>query len=438
MTGGARSSGGPRTERRPVTEFPPKATGAMGALTRQGGGRPAPAGEQAERPDAEGTQEATAQSAAQGRSAAPGLSDRQGQSETPGVTGAPEQAGPPEHPGPTGPAGAPEQSGVPEPAGIAEPVAQAAGSGPPAVPASPAVPAPSAAPESAAVTGSPASPGPAVVATPGSAAATAETPAPRRGPAGHERTALEALWRSYKETGDQRLREQLILHYSPLVKYVAGRVGVGLPSNVEQADFVSSGVFGLIDAIEKFDIDRAIKFETYAISRIRGAIIDELRALDWIPRSVRQKAKAVERTYATLEARLRRTPHEPEVAAEMGIAIEDLHAIFSQLSLANVVALDELLHPVGGDGDRLSLMDTLEDHGADNPVEVAEDRELRRLLAQAVNTLPEREKTVVTLYYYEGLTLAEIGQVLGVTESRVSQIHTKSVLQLRAKMSDIR
>ncbi|MFJ4191427.1 RNA polymerase sigma factor WhiG [Kitasatospora sp. NPDC089509] len=252
------------------------------------------------------------------------------------------------------------------------------------------------------------------------------------------RTALEELWRSYKETGEKRLREQLILHYSPLVKYVAGRVGVGLPSNVEQADFVSSGVFGLIDAIEKFDIDRAIKFETYAISRIRGAIIDELRALDWIPRSVRQKAKAVERTYATLEARLRRTPHEPEVAAEMGIAIEDLHAIFSQLSLANVVALDELLHPVGEGGDRLSLMDTLEDHGADDPVEVAEDRELRRLLAQAVNTLPEREKTVVTLYYYEGLTLAEIGQVLGVTESRVSQIHTKSVLQLRAKLSDIR
>lgn len=257
-------------------------------------------------------------------------------------------------------------------------------------------------------------------------------------PAAQGRTALEELWRSYKESGDARLREQLILHYSPLVKYVAGRVGVGLPANVEQADFVSSGVFGLIDAIEKFDIGRAIKFETYAISRIRGAIIDELRALDWIPRSVRQKAKAVERTYATLEARLRRTPHDPEVAAEMGIALEDLHAIFSQLSLANVVALDELLHPVGEGGDRLSLVDTLEDHGADNPVEVAEDRELRRLLAQAVNTLPEREKTVVTLYYYEGLTLAEIGQVLGVTESRVSQIHTKSVLQLRAKLSDVR
>ncbi|WP_370146825.1 RNA polymerase sigma factor WhiG [Streptacidiphilus sp. EB129] len=260
--------------------------------------------------------------------------------------------------------------------------------------------------------------------------AAAVTPAPRR--------PLDDLWRGYKSSGDPRLREQLILHYSPLVKYVAGRVGVGLPANVEQADFVSSGVFGLIDAIEKFDPERAIKFETYAISRIRGAIIDELRALDWIPRSVRQKAKAVERAYATLEVSLRRTPNDPEVAAEMGVAIEDLHAIFSQLSLANVVALDELLHPGGEAADGVRLVDTLEDTAADNPVEVAESRELRRLLARAINTLPDREKTVVSLYYYEGLTLAEIGQVLGVTESRVSQIHTKAVIQLRAKLSDAR
>ncbi len=216
-----------------------------------------------------------------------------------------------------------------------------------------------------------------------------------------------------QDDGDERLREQLILHYSPLVKYVAGRVSVGLPPNVEQADFVSSGVFGLIDAIEKFDIDREIKFETYAITRIRGAMIDELRALDWIPRSVRQKARNVERAYATLEARLRRTPSESEVAAEMGIAVDELHAVFSQLSLANVVALEELLHVGGEGGDGLSVMDTLEDTAADNPVEVAEDRELRRFLARAINTLPDREKTVVTLYYYEGLTLAEIGNVLG-------------------------
>ncbi|MDT0269331.1 RNA polymerase sigma factor WhiG [Streptomyces sp. DSM 44915] len=250
-------------------------------------------------------------------------------------------------------------------------------------------------------------------------------------------SALDELWRAYKSTGDERLREQLILHYSPLVKYVAGRVSVGLPPNVEQADFVSSGVFGLIDAIEKFDPSRSIKFETYAITRIRGAMIDELRALDWIPRSIRQKARAIERAYATLEASLRRTPSEAEVAREMDIPLEELHSVFSQLSLANVVALEELLHAGETGGDRLSLMDTLEDTAADDPVEVAEDRELRRLLARAVNTLPEREKTVVTLYYYEGLTLAEIGAVLGVTESRVSQIHTKSVLQLRAKLADV-
>jgi RNA polymerase sigma factor FliA len=249
-------------------------------------------------------------------------------------------------------------------------------------------------------------------------------------------SSLDELWRAYKVTGDERLREQLILHYSPLVKYVAGRVSVGLPPNVEQADFVSSGVFGLIDAIEKFDPERSIKFETYAITRIRGAMIDELRALDWIPRSVRQKARAVERAYATLEAKLRRSPSEPEVAAEMGIELEELHGVFSQLSLANVVALEELLHVGGESGDRLSLMDTLEDTAAEDPVEIAENRELRRMLARAINTLPEREKTVVTLYYYEGLTLAEIGQVLGVTESRVSQIHTKSVLQLRAKLAE--
>ncbi|NGN70406.1 RNA polymerase sigma factor WhiG [Streptomyces sp. A7024] len=265
------------------------------------------------------------------------------------------------------------------------------------------------------------------------AAATDAAPDPVR-PAAP--ASLEELWRSYKDNGDGRLREQLILHYSPLVKYVAGRVSVGLPANVEQADFVSSGVFGLIDAIEKFDPERSIKFETYAITRIRGAMIDELRALDWIPRSVRQKAKAVERAYGTLETALHRTPSEAEVASEMDISLEELHGVFSQLSFANVVALEELLHVSSESGDRLSLMDTLEDTAADNPVEVAEDRELRRLLARAVNTLPDREKTVVTLYYYEGLTLAEIGQVLGVTESRVSQIHTKSVLQLRAKLAD--
>jgi RNA polymerase sigma factor for flagellar operon FliA len=248
--------------------------------------------------------------------------------------------------------------------------------------------------------------------------------------------AIAELWREFKKTAATDLRERLILHYSPLVKYVAGRVGVGLPPNIEQADLVSYGIFGLIDAINKFDIERAIKFETYAISRIKGAIIDELRAIDWIPRSVRYKAREVEKAYAALEARLHRTPNEAEVADELGIPLEDLHQIFSQVSFVNVIALDELLNVGGERGDKLSLVDTLEDTKAEDPVAAFETEETKYLLARAINTLPEREKIVVTLYYYEGLTLAEIGQVLGVTESRICQMHTKAVLQLRGKLAD--
>jgi RNA polymerase sigma factor for flagellar operon FliA len=250
--------------------------------------------------------------------------------------------------------------------------------------------------------------------------------------------AIATLWREFKDSADPRLRERLILHYSPLVKYVAGRVGVGLPPNIEQADLVSYGIFGLIDAIEKFDISRAIKFETYAISRIKGAIIDELRAIDWIPRSVRYKAREVEKAYAALEGRLHRTPTEGEVADELGISLDDLHTIFSQVSFVNVIALDELLNVGGERGDKLSLVDTLEDTKAEDPVQAFETEETKYLLARAINTLPEREKIVVTLYYYEGLTLAEIGQVLGVTESRICQMHTKAVLQLRGKLADQR
>jgi RNA polymerase sigma factor for flagellar operon FliA len=250
--------------------------------------------------------------------------------------------------------------------------------------------------------------------------------------------AIAVLWRDYKSTKQEKLRERLILHYSPLVKYVAGRVGVGLPPNIEQADLVSYGIFGLIDAIEKFDLERAIKFETYAISRIKGAIIDELRSIDWIPRSVRYKAREVEKAYAALEAKLHRSPTESEVAEELGIKLEELHTIFSQVSFVNVVALDELLTAGGEKGDKLSLVDTLEDTKAEDPVAAFETEETKYLLARAINTLPEREKIVVTLYYYEGLTLAEIGQVLGVTESRICQMHTKAVLQLRGKLADQR
>ena len=193
-----------------------------------------------------------------------------------------------------------------------------------------------------------------------------------------------------------------------------------------------------MDAIEKFELGRGIKFETYAISRIKGAIIDELRAIDWVPRSVRFKAREVEKTLSRLENELRRAPSDAEVAKAMGISVQELRGIYNQVSFVSMVALDELLSVGAEKGDRLSLIDTLEDPTSEDPVAAFEAEEMKRVLAGAINKLPEREKIVVTLYYYEGLTLAEIGQVLGVTESRICQMHTKAVMQLRSRMSDTR
>jgi RNA polymerase sigma factor for flagellar operon FliA len=260
------------------------------------------------------------------------------------------------------------------------------------------------------------------------------TPEPRGGTATQEQDSVTDAWDAYKTNGSSEARDRLILHYSPLVKYVAGRVAVGLPANIEQADLISYGIFGLIDAIEKYDRERGIKFETYAISRIRGSIIDELRAIDWVPRSVRFKAREVEKAYTALENRLKRPPSDSEIAKELDVSLEDLHHIYTQLSTVSLVALDELMSVEGERGDRLSMVETLEDTKTTGPVDALEAEELKSILGNAINRLPEREKIVVTLYYYEGLTLAEIGQVLGVTESRVCQMHTKAVLALRGKI----
>jgi RNA polymerase sigma factor FliA len=246
---------------------------------------------------------------------------------------------------------------------------------------------------------------------------------------------LRALWDDFKATGSATIRERLILHYAPLVKYVASRVATGLPASVEQADLVSYGMFGLIDALEKFEPARGNKFETYAIPRIKGAIIDELRAMDWVPRSVRFKAREIEKAYADLESMLKRAPSEREVAERLGVTMGELHDVINQISFVSVLALDELL-AVGSDrGEHVSLMDTLADKSVD-PTTGLEGQETRGLLAAAINSLSEREKIVVTLYYFEGLTLAEIGEILGVTESRVCQIHTKAVGGLRLQFQD--
>jgi len=247
------------------------------------------------------------------------------------------------------------------------------------------------------------------------------------------RADVEGLWDAYKASGGRDTRDRLILHYSPLVKYVAGRVAVGLPQNVEQADLVSYGIFGLIDAIDKFDPSRGFKFETYAIARIKGAILDELRSIDWVPRSVRAKSRAIEKAYAKLEGELHRTPTDGELASELTMSEDQLQSTLNQISFIGLVALDEMLS--GGDrSDSMTLGDTVADSG-DGPSAAYEVEEMRHILADAINRMPEREKIVLTLYYYEGLTLAEIGQVLGVTESRVCQIHTKAVLQLRSRLA---
>ena len=222
--------------------------------------------------------------------------------------------------------------------------------------------------------------------------------------------------------------------YSPLVKYVAGRMSSGLPAHVDEADLISYGLGGLIVAIERFDLTREIKFETYAITRIRGAIIDELRSLDWVPRSVRARAREIERVNMKLEARLRRAPTDEEMAAELKLDVEGFHEALLQISNSTIVALDELWNVSDSTGDQVSLLDTIPDHGAPDPEAMVDQSELRDRIADAIAALPEREKLVIALYYYENLTLREIGEVLGVTESRVSQLHTKAVLRLRSKL----
>ncbi|MGH9032475.1 MAG: RNA polymerase sigma factor WhiG [Acidimicrobiia bacterium] len=256
-------------------------------------------------------------------------------------------------------------------------------------------------------------------------------------PDDHGADVVAELWDVYKARGTTDARERLILHYSPLVKFVAGRVAAGLPQSIEQSDLVSYGIFGLIDAIDKFDPARGFKFETYAISRIKGSIIDELRSIDWVPRSVRAKARAIERAYSKLENENKRTPDDGEIALELDMTEAELSQTLSQISFVGLVALDELL-AVGGGGERsgsTTVGEMLTD-GRHDPVESFEIDEMKHLLADAINRMPDRERLVLTLYYYEGLTLSEIGEVLGVTESRICQIHTKAILQLRARLGE--
>ena len=247
---------------------------------------------------------------------------------------------------------------------------------------------------------------------------------------------LRDLWRRYKDQGDERARERLVVAYSPLVKFIAGRMASGLPSHVEEGDLISYGLLGLIGAIERFDLAREIKFETFAVARVKGAIIDELRSLDWVPRSVRARARDVERAHAKLEARLQRAPTDEEMSAELEMTVEEFQSALLEIANSSVLALDDLwtfADPEGGG--QISVLDTITDPNAVDPESEAQSSEVKDRLADAIESLPERERLVIALYYYENLTLREIGEVLGVTESRVSQLHTKAVLGLRSRFA---
>ncbi len=249
---------------------------------------------------------------------------------------------------------------------------------------------------------------------------------------------MKSLLKKYKEETvkvDDALRDQLIMDYAPLIKFIAQKIAIRLPSNIELDDLTSAGVIGLMDAIEKYDPTRDNKFKTYAEFRIRGAILDELRSQDWVPRSVREKAKKIEKVYAALEQKLGRTATEKELAYELDMNLFELNDLISQVKAISLMSLDEMGGP--SQSDRKSLLDCLENLNAKNPYTQLKVSAMKNVLMKAIEDLPETQRLVLSLYYYEDLNLKEIGRILLVTESRVSQLHTQAVLKLRSRLKDI-
>lgn len=245
---------------------------------------------------------------------------------------------------------------------------------------------------------------------------------------------LESLWKEYKETGNQLAKDKLLAEYSPLVKYTAQRMAVNLPRSVEIGDLIGAGVMGLIKSVETFDPSMGFKFETFATHKVRGAILDDLRALDWVPRSVRQKSRKVQAVYSHLEQSLGRVPYDDEVADELGISMSEFEDLLSDVAPTTIISLEEGLPDRSGESKSLTVLDTIEDPQGTDPLKELGYQETKRILKEAIADLPEKEKLVIALYHYEELTLKEIGEVLGITESRVSQIHSKAMLKLRGKV----
>jgi RNA polymerase sigma factor for flagellar operon FliA len=248
---------------------------------------------------------------------------------------------------------------------------------------------------------------------------------------------MEALLREARETyGEipQSVKERIVLEHTPLIRYIVNRIAVRLPSHIDLDDLHNTGVIGLMDAIEKYNPEKNCKFKTYAEFRIKGAILDQLRSLDWVPRSVRQKSRRLERAYLEIEQRLGRSASEHEVADSLGLELAEFHFLVNQVRGVSMVNLDELRS--GGDLDQSGFGDIFEDVKAENPFHSLKARELRQAIAECIASLPEKERLVISLYYFEDLNMKEIGNVLGITESRVCQIHTKAVCRLRSKLNN--
>lgn len=246
------------------------------------------------------------------------------------------------------------------------------------------------------------------------------------------------LWHEYKKTKSVTIRNRLIHQYMPLVKWVAGRVSSGMPESVEFDDLVGFGQFGLLDAINKFDIDKGVKFKTYATTRIRGAIFDELRELDWVPRSVRQRSREIEDAVVELEARLGRTATDAEIAKALNMTEAEYQSAVMKVSGTSILSLNDVWYYSGDDSEHISIGDSIEAPNSLNPDVIVEREEIRRVIIQAINELPKNEKMVIVLYYHEDLTFKEIAQVLSVSESRISQLHSKANEHLRMKLTSVR
>jgi RNA polymerase sigma factor for flagellar operon FliA len=247
----------------------------------------------------------------------------------------------------------------------------------------------------------------------------------------------EERWQEYCQTKSPKIREDFIKQYAPLVKYVAGKVAVGMPHTVEFDDLVGYGTFGLLDAIDKFDPNKGVKFKTYAVTRIRGAIFDELRSNDWVPRSVRQKMREIDEAVGALEAQLGRTASDKEIAAALNMSEADYLKTVMKFSSTSILSLNDVWFSKD-ENDKDSIVDSIEAPASLNPDVIVEKEEIRRVIVEQINELPDKEKKILVLSYYEDLTLKEIGQVLDVTESRVSQLHTKAIMRLRSKLTNIR